>query len=88
MAVPKAPKPPAAPTVHEVINFLKQFAPTARVYLSRDSEGNGFSPLNLTNGVGIGRYESGGGWSAGDFAFDENNPLPATAEAIALFPLH
>jgi hypothetical protein len=72
-------------TVRELIEVLQDLNPGAIVVLSKDAEGNGFSPLQgKLTGVDVGHYEPRSTW-AGDF---ESAPeaLRASAPAVCLWP--
>jgi len=65
--------------VKELINVLKRMPQESLVVLSKDSEGNGFSPL----------YEAEEGWYkkettwSGDYAFSNSN----SEDAVFLWPI-
>lgn len=72
-------------TVKELIKLLKKQPPDLQVVLSKDSEGNSYSPIN---GYGIGFYLSpsleevhrGGHGTFTDY------PVDKAQKAIALYP--
>ncbi len=66
-------------TVGGLKQFLKDVPDDYEVILSKDGEGNVFSPLS--GGISFGHYRDEDAFS-GDFEFDDDKP-----SAIVLFPL-
>lgn len=58
-------------TVKELIAVLGHMAPDALVVVSRDSEGNGFSPLYEAVPT---VYRAGPGWAGGEIGLAELTP--------------
>jgi len=66
-------------TVGDLKQFLKDVPDDYEVILSKDEEGNVFSPLS--GGISFGNYAAENAF-IGDFEFNDNKPT-----AIVLFPL-
>jgi predicted DNA-binding ribbon-helix-helix protein len=70
-------------TVKQLIAELRKFAPDAKVVLSTDEEGNGFSPLRE---VCCGNYEADANPRApGEFVAEDGT---APVNAVCLWPSH
>lgn len=70
-------------TVKQLIAELRKFKPDAEVVLSRDEEGNGFSPLRE---VCVGNYEADANPRApGEFVAAD---LADPTNAVCLWPSH
>lgn len=82
-----------AKTVRQLIEYLENLDQDAYVILSRDSEGNGFSPLSTPHGEGL--YIADSTWS-GEWVdpeqeedFDpEDHDMENAHKAIFLFPVN
>lgn len=86
-------------TVADLIEGLRQLPQDAMVVMSRDAEGNGFSPIAVESGGAVdfstGRYEAESTWS-GEFHADRGpdddddpdgwGPSEAAVSAVCLWP--
>jgi hypothetical protein len=68
-------------TVGALKEFLKDIPDNYSVILSKDSEGNTFSPLS--SDISLGHYKPDRTAVEGDFEFDEDEP-----SSIVFFPLN
>jgi len=66
-------------TVYDLKFFLTDIPDNYTVILSKDSEGNFFSPLS--NEISVGNYQPENSF-VGDFVFDDKEP-----SSIVLFPM-
>jgi hypothetical protein len=71
----------AAITVKQLRERLALCPDEAIVVLSKDAEGNGFSPLPDGDGLSVGRYVADSTWS-GEFRGDD----PDEVVAVCLWP--
>jgi hypothetical protein len=65
-------------TVQQLIKYLQQRDPKATVLVSRDEEGNGFSPLVEVDGGGI--------WNRDDYVSHPDDVGKRKKNAICLWP--
>jgi len=67
--------------VKELIKLLNDLPPEALVVLSKDAEGNGYSPL-ATDGLGLYQYVANCTWAGEIYPTDEEEG----EEAVVLWP--
>lgn len=80
-------------TVKEVIAILQELDEDALVLLSRDPEGNGFSPVAEDHSVGFYNDDEQDFYSQDDFEYmkeedDMEEEVPLHPKAIVLWPMY
>lgn len=78
-------------TVKELVEYLNQLNPDAIVVVSKDAEGNGFSPLDAFS---YGEYTAESTWSGYQVDFscigdeDYQQPGDSVVDSVCLWPVN